>query len=221
MRLLLAEDEKSLSDALVAILKHSNYAVDAVYNGEDAVDYILGGVYDGVILDVMMPRKDGITVLKEIRRKGITVPVIILTAKSELDDKVTGLDAGADDYLTKPFETKELLARIRAMTRRKAEIKRDEPTFGDLRLNKDTCELSSEKGKVTLTTKEFLLIELLIENNDRVLSQNEIMDKVWGYDSDCDLNVVWAYISYLRKKISLVGSSVRIKSVRNMGYKLD
>ena len=221
MRILLAEDEKSLSDALVAILKRFNYAADAVYNGEDAVDYALGGVYDLIILDIMMPKKDGITALKEIRAKGINTPVLMLTAKSELDDKVSGLDAGADDYLTKPFETKELLARIRAVTRRKTEIVSENLSFGDITLNKDTCELRCGSRFVALTAKEYLLMETLIENSSRVLSQNSILDKVWGYDGEVDGGVVWAYLSYLRKKLKSIGSTISVKSVRNVGYRLQ
>ena len=197
MRLLLAEDEKTLSNALVTILKHNNYSVDAVYNGEDAIDYIETGVYDGAILDIMMPKVDGITVLKTIRAGGNKMPVLLLTAKSDVDDKVLGLDAGADDYLTKPFVTKELLARIRAF------------------------ELSSPSGKLPLTAKEFQIMESFMNHPSQIISAERLMEKIWGFDSDSEINVVWTYISYLRKKLKLLQSGVTIKAVRNIGYTLE
>ena len=218
MRLLLAEDEKALSGALVAILRHNNYSVDAVYNGEDAIDYLETGIYDGAILDIMMPKADGITVLKTIRKKENKIPVILLTAKSETDDKVLGLDAGADDYLTKPFNAKELLARIRAMTRRQSELSDDELSFGDLRLDRVSFEMISAEKKLPLTAKEFQITEMLMKNPNRLISQEQIMEKVWGYESETEINVVWTYISYLRKKLKLLGSSVSIKAARNIGY---
>lgn len=221
MRLLLAEDEKTLSNALVTILKHNNYSVDAVYNGEDAIDYIETGVYDGAILDIMMPKVDGITVLKTIRAGGNKMPVLLLTAKSDVDDKVLGLDAGADDYLTKPFVTKELLARIRAMTRRQAELTDNSLSFGDLKLDRVSFELSSPSGKLPLTAKEFQIMESFMNHPSQIISAERLMEKIWGFDSDSEINVVWTYISYLRKKLKLLQSGVTIKAVRNIGYTLE
>ena len=221
MRLLLAEDEKTLSNALVTILKHNNYSVDAVYNGEDAIDYIETGVYDGAILDIMMPKVDGITVLKTIRAGGNKMPVLLLTAKSDVDDKVLGLDAGADDYLTKPFVTKELLARIRAMTRRQAELTDNSLSFGDLKLDRVSFELSSPSGKLPLTAKEFQIMESFMNHPSQIISAERLMEKIWGFDSDSEINVVWTYISYLRKKLKRLQSGVTIKAVRNIGYTLE
>ena len=221
MRLLLAEDEKTLSNALVTILKHNNYSVDAVYNGEDAIDYIETGVYDGAILDIMMPKVDGITVLKTIRAGGNKMPVLLLTAKSDVDDKVLGLDAGADDYRTKPFVTKELLARIRAMTRRQAELTDNSLSFGDLKLDRVSFELSSPSGKLPLTAKEFQIMESFMNHPSQIISAERLMEKIWGFDSDSEINVVWTYISYLRKKLKLLQSGVTIKAVRNIGYTLE
>lgn len=221
MRLLLAEDEKTLSNALVTILKHNNYSVDSVYNGEDAIDYIETGVYDGAILDIMMPKIDGITVLKTIRAGGNKMPVLLLTAKSDVDDKVLGLDAGADDYLTKPFVTKELLARIRAMTRRQAELTDNSLSFGDLKLDRVSFELSSPSGKLPLTAKEFQIMESFMNHPSQIISAERLMEKIWGFDSDSEINVVWTYISYLRKKLKLLQSGVTIKAVRNIGYTLE
>ena len=218
---MLAEDEKTLSNALVTILKHNNYSVDAVYNGEDAIDYIETGVYDGVILDIMMPKVDGITVLKTIRAGGNKMPVLLLTAKSDVDDKVLGLDAGADDYLTKPFVTKELLARIRAMTRRQAELTDNSLSFGDLKLDRVSFELSSPSGKLPLTAKEFQIMESFMNHPSQIISAERLMEKIWGFDSDSEINVVWTYISYLRKKLKLLQSGVTIKAVRNIGYTLE
>lgn len=190
MRLLLAEDEKTLSNALVTILKHNNYSVDAVYNGEDAIDYIETGVYDGAILDIMMPKVDGITVLKTIRAGGNKMPVLLLTAKSDVDDKVLGLDAGADDYLTKPFVTKELLARIRAMTRRQAELTDNSLSFGDLKLDRVSFELSSPSGKLPLTAKEFQIMESFMNYPSQIISAERLMEKIWGFDSDSEINEI-------------------------------
>ena len=201
MRLLLAEDEEALSKALVTILKHNNYAVDAVFDGQQALDYLECGIYDGLILDLMMPKVDGITVLKTIRRKGNKIPVLILTAKSEVDDKVFGLDCGADDYLTKPFVTKELLARIRAMTRRQSDLQDNALVYGDLRLDRTSFELISQKGKLLLTAKEFQIMEMFMMNPKCILSAEQLMDRVWGLESETEISVVWTYISYLRKKL--------------------
>lgn len=190
MRLLLAEDEKELSKALTAILVHNNYSVDAVYNGRKALEYINCENYDGVILDIMMPEIDGITVLKNIREKGNSVPVIMLTAKSEIDDRVLGLDCGADDYLTKPFAMKELLARIRAMTRRQDEITNSVLKFSNISLNRATFELYSDTGSFRLANKEFQMLEMLMTNPRHLISTERFMEKIWGYDSEAEINVV-------------------------------
>ena len=220
MRLLLAEDERSLSRALVAILEKNNYAVDAVYDGQDALEYLQTGSYDAAILDIMMPKMDGITVLKRLRAQGSPIPIIMLTAKAEIDDKVMGLDSGANDYLTKPFDTKELLARIRAMTRsQKASDSR--LVFGNVTLNRATFEISSPSGTFRLANKEFQMMEMLMANPQQLLSAERFMEKIWGYDSDTEINVVWVYISYLRKKLAALGADIQIKATRNAGYSLE
>lgn len=221
MRLLLAEDEKSLSRALTAILERNNYSVDAVYDGQEALDYLECGQYDGVILDIMMPKVDGITVLKTIREKGNRIPVLMLTAKAEVDDKVEGLDSGANDYLTKPFQSKELLARIRAMTRNGTIQLSSLLKMGNVTLDQAKFELSTPSGSVHLANKEFQILELLMSNPHRLISSEHFLEKIWGCDSDAELNVVWVYISYLRKKLSALKADVQIKASRNAGYSLE
>lgn len=221
MRLLLAEDERELSEALVTVLRRNNYSVDAVYDGQAALDYLEAAEYDGAILDIMMPKMDGITVLRRIREQGNAVPVLLLTAKTEVDDRVTGLDAGADDYLGKPFAMKELLARIRAMTRRQPEIPRNVLEFGNLILDRATFELKCGKESIRLANKEFQMLEMLMSNPGQIISTDRFMEKVWGYDSETEINVVWVYISYLRKKLSAVKADIQIKAVRNQGYSLE
>ena len=221
MRLLFAEDEKSLSRAITAILKKNHYEVDAVYDGEEALAYLECGTYDGAILDIMMPKKDGLTVLKEIRRQGINTPVLMLTAKAEIDDRVLGLDSGANDYLTKPFAAPELLARIRAMTRTQMTQNTSSLSFGNLSLNQTSFELSSPSGSYQLTNKEFQLLELLMANPGQVISSDRLFEKIWGYESDADPSVIWVYISYLRKKLTALNASVRRRAIRNAGYRLE
>lgn len=221
MKLLLAEDEQSLSKALTAILEHNGYTVDAVYDGVEALEYLEMGEYDGVILDIMMPRMDGMTALQKIREKGNQVPILMLTAKSEVDDKVAGLDNGANDYLTKPFASKELLARIRAMTRTQTVAVTSILQFGNISLDQATKELSSPSGNFHLANKEFQVMELLMSNPKNVIPTERIMEKVWGYDSNAELNVVWAYISYLRKKLTALNADIQIKATRNTGYSLE
>lgn len=220
MRLLLAEDERSLAKALVRILEKNNYSAEAVYNGEDALKYLETGNYDAAILDVMMPKMDGITVLKYIRAQGIMIPVLLLTAKAEVDDKVLGLDSGANDYLTKPFDTKELLARIRAMTRNNP-CTDSNLTVGNICLNRATFELSSPTGNFRLANKEFQMMEILMSNPHHLISSERIMEKIWGYDSNAEINVVWVYISYLRKKLEALHANIQIKASRNAGYSLE
>lgn len=221
MRLLLAEDEKSLSRALVTILGKSHYTVDAVYDGEEALEYLETGNYDGAILDIMMPKMDGLTVLKQLRQRGNLMPVLLLTAKSEIDDKVEGLDLGANDYLTKPFATKELLARIRAMMRTQTSQSDSILRAGDLSLDRATFELSSGSGSFRLANKEFQMMEMLMCNPGHLISKERFMEKIWGFDSDAEISVVWVYISYLRKKLSALQSKTEIKAARNLGYSLE
>ncbi len=220
MRLLLAEDEKELSNALVAVLKHSNYSVDAVYDGADALSYGLCENYDGIILDIMMPKMDGIEVLKRLREKGINTPVLLLTAKSQVDDRITGLDSGADDYLTKPFAMGELLARIRAMTRRKTEFSPNDLSIGNITLSRETFDLKGPLGTQRLGNKEFQMLEMMMANKNTLISTERFMERIWGYDSDAEINVVWVFISYLRKKLVSVGADVEIKAARGVGYTL-
>lgn len=221
MRLLLAEDEKELSKALCAILKHNNYSVDAVFNGQDALDYGLCENYDGIILDIMMPKMNGLDVLKELRAQGVSTPVLMLTAKAEVDDRILGLDLGADDYLTKPFSMGELLARIRAVTRRKSEFSPNLLTSGNMSLNRETFELSSESTTIRLGNKEFQMMEMLMSNPGRLISTEQFMERIWGYETEAEINVVWVYISYLRKKLSNLNANVEIKAVRGVGYTLE
>ena len=221
MRLLLAEDEKELSNALVAILTHEKYLVDAVYNGQDAIDYLEYTEYDGAILDIMMPRVDGLTVLRKIREKGNPIPVLLLTAKSEIDDRVEGLDSGADDYLTKPFAAKELLARIRAMTRRQPVLQDTNPRFGNITLNRADCSIEGPLGKERLVNKEFQLMETFLINPGQIISTDRLFEKIWGYESDAEINVVWVNISLLRKKLDCVGADIKIKANRGLGYSLE
>ncbi len=220
MRLLLAEDERSLSKAILAILEKNNYSADAVYDGQEALDYLEAGNYDGVILDIMMPKLDGISVLRKLREKGNLIPVLMLTAKAEVDDKVLGLDSGANDYLTKPFSSKELLARIRAMTRSRAAQPDSILRAGNITLNRATFEVASPTGSFRLANKEFQVLEMLMANPGNVIPTERFMEKIWGYDSDAEINVVWVYMSYVRKKLAALHANVKIKAARNAGYSL-
>ena len=221
MRLLLAEDEKSLARAVSAILEENNFSVDVVYDGADALDWLRAGNYDGAVLDIMMQKMDGITVLKTIRTEGNMLPVLLLTAKSEIDDKVEGLDSGANDYLTKPFAAKELLARIRAMTRTATAQPSSTLQFGNLTLDRATFELKSPSGSFRLANKEFQMLETLMANPKTLVSTERFMEKIWGYDAEAEINVVWVYISYLRKKLAALNANVQIKATRNAGYSLE
>ena len=221
MRLLFAEDERSLSRAVVTILERNNYSVDAVYDGEEALAYWEAGNYDGMILDIMMPKMDGLTVLRKIRERGSRIPILLLTAKSEVDDKVLGLDSGANDYLTKPFHSQELLARIRAMTRAQTGQPSAVLRVGNLSLDQTTFELSSPAGSFRLTNKEFQMLELLMSNPGCLISTERFLEKIWGFDSGAEINVVWVYISYLRKKLAALQADVQIKAARNAGYSLE
>ena len=221
MKLLLADDEKELVSALLAILKPSNYTVDAVYDGTDALDYALAGDYDGIILDIMMPGMDGMEVLKKIREKGLSTPVLFLTAKTEVDDRIKGLDLGADDYLPKPFDMGELLARVRAMLRRKDVFVPDVISCGNLTLDRRNFELSAEGNTVALSNLEFRMMETLIMNKGIYISSDELLEKVWGLESNAESGNVWVYISNLRKKLSSIGARVSITAKRNLGYTLE
>lgn len=221
MRLLLAEDERSLSRAIAAILKKDNYETDAVYDGAEALEFLISGSYDGAILDIMMPRLDGIEVLKRVRAAGNATPIIMLTAKSEVEDKVLGLDSGANDYLTKPFAAQELLARIRAMTRSSASQLTSRLQLGNITLDRASFELSSPTGSFHLTNREFQMLEMLMSNPRQIISPERFLEKIWGYDNDAEANVVWVYIAYLRKKLASLGADIHIKVTRNAGYSLE
>ena len=222
MRILLAEDERSLSRAVIALLEKNNYSADAVYDGQEALEYLEAGNYDALILDLMMPKMDGLTVLRTLREQGNPIPELILTAKSEVDDKVLGLDTGANDYLTKPFSTQELMARIRAMTRSQTGGQvTSRLTFGNITLDQATFELSSPAGSFRLANKEFQMMEMLMRNPRQIIPTERFLERIWGYDSEVELSVVWVYISYLRKKLSALRSNIQIKVTRNAGYSLE
>ena len=222
MRILIVEDEAQLSEALGAILEKNNYIVDRVFDGESGLDYILSDIYDGVILDIMLPKLNGIGVLKKARKEGISTPIILLTAKGEVEDRILGLDCGADDYLPKPFYVEELMARIRALTRRKGEVQSDNLlSYGDINLNIGNLELSSKENSIKLTAKESGLLELLINRKDMISNKDDIISKLWGYESEAEHNNVEVYVSFLRRKLSYLKSKVAIKAIRNLGYILE
>lgn len=220
MRLLLAEDEKELSKALVAILEHNDYEVDAVFDGETALEYALRNDYDGILLDIMMPKKDGIEVLKGIRNEGNETPILMLTAKAEIQDKLEGLENGADDYLTKPFVMAELLARIKIITKRKGEYASPLLQFENVELDRSTYELSTPTSSIRLGNKECKMMEILILSK-RWVSSEEFMEKIWGYDTEVEKNIVWVYISYLRKKLEAINASVQVTMEKDQGYRLE
>jgi len=221
MRILIVEDEVSLSNILEELLKKQMYTVDAVYNGEDGLDYGLTGIYDLILLDIMLPKLGGIEVLKRLRQESITTPIIMLTAKSQVEDKVAGLDYGADDYVTKPFESKELLARIRSAARRKESIQSNDLRIGDLSLDVGTLKISSRQHEVKLSLKEYQILELLMLNSKQIVSKEQIAEKIWGYDFEGEYNSVEVYISFVRKKLKFVHSNVKIKATRGLGYSLE
>ena len=221
MRLLYAEDERSLARAVSTILVKNNYSVDVVYDGESALDYLETENYDGAILDVMMPKKDGFEVLREMRTRGDRTPVLLLTAKSEIDDRVTGLDSGANDYLTKPFDMKELLARIRAMTRVLSVQPDKSISFGRVVLDCAGYDLTGPGGSTKLAGKEFQMMEMLMRNPRNLISTEAFMDRIWGFDSEAELNIVWVYISMLRKKLKRIDADIEIKAQRGVGYYLE
>mgnify|MGYP004632561513 FL=1 len=221
MKLLYAEDEPALSEAVVDYLTYHKYIVDAVYDGEDAYAYASSGDYDGIILDIMLPKRDGLSVLMELRKSGCRTPVLLLTAKTQVEDRIRGLDTGADDYLPKPFDMGELMARIRAMLRRREEFHPDLMRFGDLTLNLQSGELSSGELSFLLPKQEYRLMEQLMINHTLYLSSEDLLIKAWGYNTETDLGSVWLYISYLHKRLLALHSKVEILSKRNIGYKLE
>lgn len=220
MKVLFAEDERALSHALTTILERCSYEVDAVFDGASALDCLLGGEYDVAVLDIMMPKMDGLEVVRTARAQGVRTPVIMLTAKGTVDDKVEGLDAGANDYLVKPFSAKELMARLRALTRPANAFDTTPLSVGNVKLDRATCTLSGPAGSEHLPNREYHLMELFMEHPGELLSMGRLLECVWGSDAPDDSNVAWVYISYLRKKLGSVGANARIKTSRNQGYSL-
>lgn len=221
MKILIAEDEVDLAEALQVFFEKNQFTADVVHDGEDAYDYALNGGYDAVILDVMMPKRNGIEALKMLRASGVNVPVMMLTAKTQKVDRITGFDAGADDYLPKPFAPDELLCRVRAMLRRSGEYKPTVMKYSDLTLDPSGSALSSKRGCVRLSATEYKVMELFMRSPNVVFSADAIMERVWGWDSESEINVVWVHISNLRKKLKSVGSSVTIKASRGLGYIME
>ncbi len=218
MRVLIVDDEKQLTSALATLLKQKNFSVDCAYNGEDGVDYALSGVYDVIILDVMMPIMDGLSALKIIRQNKIDTPVLMLSAKGETVDKITGLNLGADDYLSKPFDSEELIARIKALSRRKAEFTGNTLSFNDIVLDRNSYSLSCNDKNIKIGKKEFQLLELLILNSGKSIDKERLIEKIWGYDTEAEYNTIEVYISFIRKKLIAIGSKTEIKSIRGIGY---
>ena len=222
MKLLLVEDEKQLSEALSQILINNKYNVDAVYDGENGLEYALTDIYDVIILDIMLPKLNGLEILRKLRKKNISTPVLLLTAKDSIDDKVTGLDLGADDYLPKPFDPKELLARLRAISRRKGEVINDNLlSFGDISLNLSNYDLSCKDSTITLTQREFEILNYFMQRPKNIVSKDDLITKLWGFDSDIEYNNIEVYISFIRKKLTFINSSVKITTIRRAGYKLE
>ncbi len=221
MRLLVVEDERRLADTLADILQEQKYLVDVCYDGESGLDNALSGIYDGIILDVMLPKKNGFEVVRTLRQEGNATPVLLLTARTEVSDRVTGLDCGADYYLTKPFEMEELLACIRALLRRQGEVVSEELSFGGVNLNLKTCSLSFGQRSTRLSAKEFELIRILMTNKENIVPKETLLLKVWGYESEAEDNLVEVYISFLRKKLDFIKAPIRIDVVRRVGYHLE
>ena len=222
MKLLLVEDEKQLSEALQQILIKNKYTVDAVYNGDEGLDYALTGVYDVIILDIMLPKLNGIEILKMIRKRKISTPVILLTAKGSVEDRILGLDSGADDYLPKPFSPDELLARLRALTRRNGDfINENILEFSDIKLNLSTYDMEVNDNSITLTQKDFEILKYFMQRPKLVVSKDDLITKLWGFDSDIEHNNIEVYISFLRKKLAYVESNVKITTIRRVGYRLE
>ncbi|MBR2682720.1 MAG: response regulator transcription factor [Atopobiaceae bacterium] len=221
MNILVVEDERNLADAICHILSEAGYNAEAVYDGKSGLISAESGLYDAVVLDVMLPKMDGFEVVHELRRKGNSLPVLMLTARTSTMDKVEGLDAGADDYMTKPFEAPELLARLRALTRRQGDVVLDQLTFADLTLDLNTHDLSCGEKNVHLSGKEFEVLRMLMSSTSRIVSKQDLLTRVWGTDGDASENSVEAYVSFLRKKITHLGSKVQITTLRMLGYRLE
>ena len=221
MRVLIAEDEVTIARALKVMLEKNKYAVDVVYNGKDALDYIRAASYDALVLDIMMPGMDGLTVLREARALGITTPALFLTAKAEVEDRVTGLDAGADDYLPKPFDASEFLARVRALTRRSGAYTPDRLTLGNMSLDCGTYQLRTPYGETRLNNKEYQLMELFLRNPRQVFSTGHLMERIWGLDSESEMEVIWTYIGFLRRKLKALQADIEIRTIRGAGYALE
>lgn len=221
MRILIAEDEPDLAEALSVFFEKNQFSADVVNDGLSAYDYAGGGDYDAIVLDIMMPGMDGIEVLQKLRREGVKTPVMMLTAKAQKDDRITGFNSGADDYLPKPFEPDELICRVRAMLRRSGEYKPDRLSFGDVTLDPGSCMLCCGEKNIRLSGKEFQLAELFMRSPRMVFSADRIMEKLWGWDSEAEINVVWVHISNLRKKLRQIGSSVEIRANRGLGYAME
>lgn len=221
MKVLIVEDEKQLCEALIELLKRNNISAEAVHTGSDGLAYAESNIYDVVILDIMLPEMSGLDILKKLRENKNPVPILLLTAKSDAEDKIKGLDCGADDYLTKPFIAGELLARVRALTRRKGEFVGDIITIGNISLNKNTHEITSGNRAVKLGLKEYETLELLMSNTGQIIPKERFFEKIWGFDSDVEYNNIEVYISFLRRKLGALDSNIRIKAVRGLGYKLE
>ena len=221
MRILVADDEPEMTMVLQALLSREHYSVDVVYNGRDALDYGLSENYDCLVLDIMMPGLDGVQVLKELRTRNVATPVLLLTARGQVEDRIAGLNSGADDYLPKPFHNGEFIARVRALTRRGREFTPRVLSAGNITLDCSTFELRRGSSAVRLGSKEFQMLEMLMRQQGRPISTEQFMDRIWGYDSEAEINVVWAYISYLRRKLEAVEANVRISARRGQGYLLE
>lgn len=221
MKLLIAEDNRDISRALYAIFSKEGFSVDTVFNGKDAFDYALLGNYDGIILDIMMPEKSGIEVLTELRSQNINTPILMLTAKGEIEDRVQGLNAGADDYLPKPFAVSELIARVRAMLRRRSDFHPDTIKVGNISMNRGTPDLNCEGKSIRLVTREYQVMEILMDNVGKAISTETFLERIWGWDSDIEVNIVWVTISNLRKKLQTLNASVSIRAIRGIGYLLE
>lgn len=221
MNILIVDDERALANTLSDLLKQNNYSVTTAYDGEEGLDHALTGIFDLFIFDVMMPRIDGFSLLREIRARKINTPVLMLTAKNELGDKIFGLNLGADDYITKPFHTDELMARIKALLRRKENFTGDVLTFADISLDRDSLTLIKGEKTVTLGKKEFQILEMLMLSAGKSIDKERFIEKIWGYDSEAEYNAIEVYVSFIRRKLALVGSNVQIKSIRGIGYNLS
>lgn len=221
MKVLLVEDERQLSEALVSLLKRERYIVDAVYDGISGEEYALDGTYDAIILDIMLPGQDGLTVLSNLRREGLSTPILLLTAKSEVEEKISGLDLGADDYLTKPFSSAELLARVRALCRRQGSFTADILCQQETFLDRSKYQLCYKANTVKLSAKEFQILEMLMMNHSQIIPKERLIEKVWGFDSEVEYNTIEVYISFIRKKMAAIGSPLQIKAVRGIGYVLE